>query len=435
MVNKYYNMMKRLFLSGFLLAALLLCPALQAQDFRLDAQLRPRLEYRDGYKTLSSENLDPALFISQRSRVGLSFTQPGLRAKVSFQNVRVWGDVPQLNLSDVHGNALHEAWGEFDLHKKLAVRVGRQEWVYDDARILGNVDWAQQGRSHDGLLFKFSPCEFGQVHLGLAWNQDAEQLFGQDYTVGGNYKAAQFLWLHREFGKFSFSFLFLNNGMPYMDMTDSLAPSQEIAFSQTVGPRFTYKHEKFKTNAALYFQGGKDAGNRDLSALYAAADISMPLPKGFAATLGFEYLSGTDLSGNGNTNKSFSPFYGTNHKFNGWMDYFYVGNHMNNAGLMDIYLSLDWRKDAWSLKLMPHFFSLAADVPDPDNAEATLDRGLGTELDFMAGYKLNDLVNISLGYSLMMGNETMQWLKGGDHEKTAGWGWLLLDIKPWAKME
>ena len=34
-------------------------------------------------------------------------------------------------------------------------------------------------------------------------------------------------------------------------------------------------------------------------------------------------------------NNSFTPFYGTNHKFNGHMDYFYVGNHIGNVGLRE----------------------------------------------------------------------------------------------------
>ncbi len=33
---------------------------------------------------------------------------------------------------------------------------------------------------------------------------------------------------------------------------------------------------------------------------------------------------------------AFTPLYGTNHKFNGWMDYFYVGNHGSSIGLQDI---------------------------------------------------------------------------------------------------
>jgi hypothetical protein len=34
--------------------------------------------------------------------------------------------------------------------------------------------------------------------------------------------------------------------------------------------------------------------------------------------------------------KSFNSLYGTNHKFNGWVDYFYVGNHAESIGLVDI---------------------------------------------------------------------------------------------------
>ena len=47
--------------------------------------------------------------------------------------------------------------------------------------------------------------------------------------------------------------------------------------------------------------------------------------------------SRNDYNGDASENKAFTPFYGTNHKFNGFMDYFHVGNHANSVGLIDIY--------------------------------------------------------------------------------------------------
>ncbi|MEA3479598.1 MAG: hypothetical protein U9R60_15550, partial [Bacteroidota bacterium] len=73
-----------------------------AQDVSISAQLRPRFEYRHGYKTLSSPDIDPAFFISQRSRLSALFSSEKFKAGFSLQNVRVWGDVSQLNVSDVN---------------------------------------------------------------------------------------------------------------------------------------------------------------------------------------------------------------------------------------------------------------------------------------------------------------------------------------------
>ena len=38
-----------------------------SQTFETSLQLRPRLEYRNGYKTLLPEGQEPATFVSQRS--------------------------------------------------------------------------------------------------------------------------------------------------------------------------------------------------------------------------------------------------------------------------------------------------------------------------------------------------------------------------------
>ena len=54
--------------------------------------------------------------------------------------------------------------------------------------------------------------------------------------------------------------------------------------------------------------------------------------------LGVEAISGDDADTAGVT-EAFLPHFGTNHKFNGFMDYFYVGNHVNSVGLLDVHAS------------------------------------------------------------------------------------------------
>ena len=68
-----------------------------AQEFDVNLQLRPRFEFRNGYKNLLSENQDATSFVSQRSRLNLDFKNEALQFKFSLQNIRVWGDVPLLS--------------------------------------------------------------------------------------------------------------------------------------------------------------------------------------------------------------------------------------------------------------------------------------------------------------------------------------------------
>ena len=132
---------------AFLILAIAL-PSMASAQFVLSGELRPRAEYRHGFKSPATTDMDAAGFISQRSRLNVGYTNEKMKFGMSLQDVRVWGDVPQLNLSD-NSFSLHEAWGEYFFTPALSLKLGRQELVYDDSRMLGNVDWAQQGRSHD----------------------------------------------------------------------------------------------------------------------------------------------------------------------------------------------------------------------------------------------------------------------------------------------
>ncbi|RLD46112.1 MAG: hypothetical protein DRI88_07960 [Bacteroidetes bacterium] len=173
--------------------------------------------------------------------------------------------------------------------------------------------------------------------------------------------------------------------------------------------------------------------------MYFGGDVSLHLVKGFSFGLGGEYLSGTatkDKGISGEKDKSFTPFYGTNHKFNGWMDYFYVGNHGGSVGLIDIYIPLVYMVKKVTFKLIPHYFMSAATVSTAIEAGRGINEwkdyssGLGTEIDFSVGYAVTKGVVIAGGYSQMFATETMQVLKGGNYQNTSNWAWVMITFKP-----
>lgn len=131
--------------------------AMQAQEFDANLQLRPRFEYRNGYKTLLPEGQEGTSQISQRSRLNLNFKQDDLIVKLTFQNIRTWGDVPTTTTADKNGVAIFEAWAQYNFTEKWSARVGRQVLSYDNQRIMGEIDWLQQGQSHDAVLVTFRP--------------------------------------------------------------------------------------------------------------------------------------------------------------------------------------------------------------------------------------------------------------------------------------
>jgi len=147
---------------------------------------------------------------------------------------------------------------------------------------------------------------------------------------------------------------------------------------------------------------------------------------------GFEIQSGTDQDETDGKNHSFFPLYGTNHKFNGYMDYFYVGNHANSVGLTDIYAKAVFKTgEKSSFLVKAHYFGTAATLLDPaDGSEA--DAYLGTEVDLVFTQKLLPFATLKVGYSQMFASDSMEILKGqvGTASGLQNWGWAMLVVKP-----
>lgn len=151
----------------------------------LTGQLRTRAENRDGYGNLVPDGSKDADFISQRTRLIFGYKWDRLNFGVTVQDVRVWGsDASSISTSD-NRLMLHEAWAELillnkadtSIHAKfldlLTFKIGRQELIYDDQRLIGSLDWLQQGRTHDMALLKALHHGW-QIELGQAYNQNTD---------------------------------------------------------------------------------------------------------------------------------------------------------------------------------------------------------------------------------------------------------------------
>ena len=77
--------MKRIF--TLVLLSLCLSSQLKAQEFTLDADIRPRFEYRHGFGSLFADNAEAAAFVTQRSRLNLGFKDEKLSLYFSVQDV------------------------------------------------------------------------------------------------------------------------------------------------------------------------------------------------------------------------------------------------------------------------------------------------------------------------------------------------------------
>lgn len=410
-----------------------------AQTATLSAEIRPRTEFRNGFKSPIQAGEGPAVFTEQRSRIHLGFQQDRLSLQLSAQDVRIWGNTNQIYKTDPSLFNMFEAWGSYSLSPHLNIKIGRQALDYDNARFLGDLDWAQQGRSHDALLLAYEDTLGYKIHLGTGFNQQVAfepgHLSGNYYSLEGNYKAMQFVWLHKAYGSGRMSFLFLNDGRQNIA---SAPPQSHVNFRQTYG-FYGEKHTGFMDyTGELYYQGGKDPSGKTTSAWLLAAALtlktwSVPL------TLGADYLTGT--APGAETNRSFDPLYGTNHKFYGLMDLFYVGSPHSqaglSAGLQNYYVKSNISLSSKSSLLVHlHHFGSAVAVYEPDDAHRQMGSDLGQEIDLVFVSKISPEINFNLGYSHLFASRSLEVLKGKANLGTVqNWAWAMISFRPSVKLD
>lgn len=445
-------------LLGLVAAGMLFCGSSAYAQLSIDGQVITRADYRHGFGNLIQKDDQPAAFyIEQRSRLIFSHKAEKFKTFFSVQDVRVWGDTAQITRSD--GKLmLHEGWGEYSFNSHWSARIGRQELDYDDARILGNLDWAMQARSHDAALFMFSDT-VNTLHIGLTYNQNKVQTNTTSFASANNYKTMTFLWYHRDFSKtMGLSVLFLNHGKQFNYTTYQGVQNFKTVYGQTAGFRFTWKkvegegkdaYNKLAVNVAAYGQFGKenvitsaanDTTPRSVSGMYGALEVIFMPSKKIGVTVGGEYISGnsqTDTTKAYNeVNHAFNPYYGTNHKFNGYMDYFYVGNYVGQTGLINPYVKVRYNSENYWVQADVHYFMAAADILDDstlanNGTYKAMSSGMATEIDITFNYKLTKGVNFQFGYSHMLATESMAFQRGGGkYEGLNNWAYLMVIFKP-----
>jgi hypothetical protein len=429
-------------------------------QFAVSGQIRTRTEYRNGQGTPQVSDTIPAFFTSQRSRINFSYAAHRFKIYTSIQDVRVWGQdassVNRITTDAYDGFMLHEAWGEISLVdtgkviKNFTLKIGRQELVYDDVRLLGNLDWLQQARRHDAALLKFDHNGW-TAHLGVAYNQNAERKSNNIYNgvptgyvastngMSSMYKSMQFLYLAKKLHFGNTSFLAFKDDFSKFHFAATDVEKKTPIYEHGVWSRYTLGGNLFGTAfrkltfaASAFYQGGKYREGTKLSEYLLSLSASYAVGRKFSVGPGVDITSGDNGSDPANKYKRFDPLYGTPHKFWGYMDYFYVADGFGSNGLSDYDLKAKYKaKDNLTLSLDAHEFVLPSAVTDSDGTK--LSKELGTELDFVLAYNLTKVISIEAGYSAMVSTETMASAKV-KNVKGAGdfsdWAYLMVSIKP-----
>jgi len=421
-----------LFFTILLLSAGNLLAQKDSEEVRLNIQLRPRAEIRNGLFTPILEGQKPATFISQRSRIGFTYAKNNkLKIGISAQVATVWGNDAQVQTT-ANDVSLYEAWAQLYFNSYWNIKVGRQIFSYDDERILGALDWNNAGRKHAAALLGFEKNKF-KADLAAAFNQNAERITGTFYdnSVSQPYKSMQFLWMKYQFSNaFSASALALN-----LDTQNKMDSS--ISHLQTVGGNLYYKTEKLNLMATYYYQTGnnpvKNFVTIKTNAWMASAKADYNFNKKFVVGIGSDYLSGNNMNTSSSTISYFNPLYGTHHKFYGFMDYFYGSSSHKNVGLWDSYLNFNFNpSNNFNGQIALHHFESAGKVLDFSGNKAG--SSLGNEADLTFNYLVMKEVKLSGGYSQMFTNTSMKYVKNISAAQTMkpvqNWIWLSINFNP-----
>ena len=216
----------------------------------------------------------------------------------------------------------------------------------------------------------------------------------------------------------------MNNGFQ-----NAAAGLGDVANLQTIGAHLKYGKGAFSLAGNIYMQTGEaiyGTSYKDVKGAYLAGlDAGYKVTPKVALGAGFEIISGNDSTDPTETG-AFFPLYGTNHKFNGFMDYFYVGNHANSIGLVDLHISANFKfNETSSLLVKALNFSGDKDLPSGE-------KSLGTEIDLVYSKAFKGY-GLKIGYSQMFASDGMYELKNvakADAADIQNWAWVQLLIKP-----
>lgn len=286
-------------------------------------------------------------------------------------------------------------WG-----KSISIKVGRQEMLYANQRLIGPVGFSNVGRSFDGVKLTFGKqktfdffatiIEEGNTAVtGPATPASTAGRESTDYNFWGLY----YKYRHNPEYKLDGYFLFESD-------EDEVVPGEDNLKRATLG--FYSKgqlSERFDFESEAAFQFGNRRG-QDVSAFMLTGSVGYTFPSArkYAVRIGYDFLSGMDA---GDTDyKVFDTLFATNHKFYGFMDYF-INIPVNTAGqgLQDfmikgrIPLSDVWQLDA-------HFHNFRAAKGEEKN--------FGAELDLVLNYAYNSAVSFQFALAFFDPGDLME---------------------------
>ncbi len=376
----------------------------RAQDVDVGGQIRPRWEFRDSLQVGHDD------FTSMRVRAHVDAAlDEYVSVFIQLQDVRLFGEETN-TLGDFRAD-------NFDLHQgyvgaryafqgrdlELSARVGRQEMIFGEQRLIGAVNWAQQGRAFDGVRLT---AEVPSARVDLFGMQIADASAvtqGSDAFFVGGYGALP------DVGPGALDVYLLFNTVDAALETDQA----------TLGARWAGTTGPYSYRAEASLQLGDRAG-RNVTAFMLGARAGRSFAGDAArVVLWYDYLSGDETPTTG-TVRVFDTLFATNHPLYGFADFFTnIPRDTRGRGLQDLAVKAGYNLlDNVTLGLDIHTFHLARSGP--------IDGHLGEEIDLTATYGLGDYVRLVGGFSWLVAGDGFAAI--GRLTEDATWGYAMLDV-------
>jgi hypothetical protein len=332
------------------------------QEGKANLVLNARYEYGsiDGFEDSNAITLKTLLGYTTATAAGFSakveFTDTHALDDDAYNAAGLNGQPTRTVVADPETTELNQLYLKYAVEQGSAV-VGRQRYILDNARFIGNVGWRQNEQTFDAITAEFAPVEGAK--LKVAYLDHINRIFADDrdwdsesWIINGSYAVSPKLsftayYYHLEF-----------DTVGAAPTTGTIGGFVNGSFSASDSLAFTYRAE-------TAYQEYDDA---DISTAYYHLNLGTEI-SGFKLGVGYEVLGSDDGRG------QFQTPLATAHAYNGFADA-YLDNG-GAGGLEDLYFSVGGKFGKLALTGTYHFF----DSVEGKAAE-------GTEFDVVAVYPI-----------------------------------------------
>lgn len=383
-------------------------------------QLRSEMDGRD-----FSNKTHPYFYSTLRTRLGAG---ANIADKVLFyaqvQDARLMGEEPSIS-SNTKNLDLHQGYVKLvdPMEIPLTVQAGRFEVAFGTDRFFSASPWTYTSKAWDGVRFQYNKSFKLDV---FALTKNDSSVFASSFAPTTSPYPAKNVYSASVYGFWFTTQLDQANKLDvfsYYDISRKYDAKNNPDLKQgTYGFNHTGSYGLFSSLTEGAYQYGKK-GTKDVSAFTVSAQGFVKVLTGKVG-LGVDVISGTDPKSTTKFN-SFDFSYGTAHKRNGLMDYFFESYSATyGLGLNDYYLTSTFDVPGASLNL-----GLDLHILNSNKQSVADGKDLGQEIDLTVKYNVIKEATLTWGGSVFLPGDLMKaYFKTakGDRSDLGFWSYVMI---------